>query len=143
MQINEDLILHNKKLLDIYNNIFENFNYRAYEQEIGTWINEKPLYRQTFGFNNITLGQEQTILWSNSIFSSNSISNVNEIIHYDAFYKRSDGSFQQVPNVHAVPTMWNSSIYDLGGYGFNFYVGTLADAWSVDYLVVTIYYTKL
>ena len=122
---------------------FENKNiYTPKEVITGNWINGKPLYKQTFAYDNITKGQETFIFWNgnNSIYG-NTVSNIDEVVHYEAYFKRSDNTYQQVPNVHSNMTDWANSIYDLGGSGFIFWVGNLSTL-TVSYLVITIYYTK-
>jgi hypothetical protein len=116
-------------------------NYGFYEQVIGKWVNDKPLYRQSFSFTGPTPGQE-TVIAYNLNTSGNSVSNIDEVVNYKAFYKRSDGSFQQVPNYHYDPNNWSNSIYDLSGTGFAFWVGNLNNSMTIDYLIVTIEYTK-
>ena len=113
--------------------------YSTNEIKVGTWINNKPIYRKTKVFSSsdttFNYGGEKTL--------NISISNVDEIINYKAFYKRSDGSFQQVPNSHSVMSYWGSSLYDFKTNGnCTFWVGTLYNVFTIDYLVITIEYTK-
>lgn len=118
----------------------------ASERIVGKWINNKNLYRQTFGFNNITRGAENTLQWNNSIYPTNSVSNIDEIIHYNAFWHRytnnnTFNSYQQVPNIHN-DSQWNNSIYDLTPNSFTFWVGNMYSTFQCKLLVITIYYTK-
>lgn len=124
---------------NIINNIQE--NYSTNEQKIGKWINGKPIYRQTFGFNVPNYGTETYFNWTES-FYTNSISNVDEIINVKSFYKRSDNTYQPVPNNHSQSSTWASGIYDFSGTGFRFWAGNLANAFTINYLIVTIEYTK-
>jgi hypothetical protein len=61
--------------------------YTTRESIIGTWVNNKPLYRQTFGFDNVPINAETAFHWNNSMYG-NSLTNADEIINYKAFYKR-------------------------------------------------------
>lgn len=120
--------------------------YTTYEKRIGTWINGKPLYRQTFSYQNLGTNQETQLLWNNSVWQ-NTVSDIDEITNYEAFYQRYDqsnnlDSFQQVPNVHSNMGMWGSGIFDLKPTGCTFWVGTLAGAFTVHLLNITIEYTK-
>lgn len=119
-----------------------NANYYASEKRIGTWINGKPLYRQTFGFNVSNLGTETYFNWTDSLYNTNSISNVDEIINVKSFYKRSDDNFQPVPTVNRELNYYGSGVFDFSGTGFRFYVGTLFNTFTINYLIVTIEYTK-
>jgi hypothetical protein len=116
--------------------------YSTSETRIGTWINGKPLYRQTFGFNVSNLGTETYFNWTDSLYNTNSISNVDEIINVKSFYKRSDDTFQPVPTVNRELNYYGSGVFDFSGTGFRFYVGTLFNTFTINYLIVTIEYTK-
>jgi hypothetical protein len=117
-------------------------NYSTTEKRVGTWINGKPLYRQTFGFNVSNLGTETYFNWTDSLYNTNSISNVDEIINVKSFYKRSDDTFQPVPTVNRELNYYGSGVFDFSGTGFRFYVGTLFNTFTINYLIVTIEYTK-
>lgn len=119
-----------EKTLDIYS---------TSETRVGTWINGKPLYRKSKVFSSsdttFNYGGEKTL--------NLDISNVDEITNYKAYYKRSDGSFQQVPNSHSVMSYWGSSLYDFKTNGnCTFWIGTLYNVFTINYLVITIEYTK-
>ena len=118
------------------------YEYSTDEKRIGTWINGKPLYSRTFGFNNLSLNQETVLNWNNTIYGGSALSNVDEIINYEAFYKRSDNTFQIIPNVHADSSAWGCGVYDLNGNSFTFWVGSLYGVFSINYLIITIKYTK-
>ena len=125
---------------NIINNINE--NYSTLEQIVGKWINGKPIYRQTFGFNVSNLGTETSFNWTDSFYNENSISNVDEIINVKSFYKRSDNFYEPVPNNHSQPSHWACGIYDFNGTGFKFWVGDSNNVLTINYLIVTIEYTK-
>lgn len=126
----------NFKSTNITNNTIYPYNS---EIKIGTWVNSKPLYRKTKVFSS----SDTTFNYGGEKLLNMGISNVDEIINYKAFYKRSDGSFQQVPNCHGTMAYWGSSIYDINTNGnFIFWVGTLGNSFTINYLVVTFEYTK-
>ena len=125
---------------NIINNLNE--NYSTNEQIVGKWINGKPIYRQTFGFNVPNPGTETYFYWTESFYTPNSISNVDEIINVKSFYKRSDNTYQQVPSNHSQPSHWANGIYDFSGTGFRFWAGDFNNAFKINYLIVTIEYTK-
>lgn len=109
--------------------------YSTEEQVIGKWIDGKSLYRKTKVFSS---GWEL----GNEVVFNIGVSDIAEILGYSAFYKRSDNTFQIVPNTHA-DSAWNSSIYDfLPNGNFSFYVGSLLNEFTINYLVVTMEYTK-
>ena len=136
------------KTIKLLNDTYLVNDYYSYvnETRVGTWVNNKPLYRKTFCFRNISTNQETFINWGDSAYGTG-VQNIEEIINYKAFYKRGNpngtlDTFQQVPNVHQYMNAWGSSIYDLKPNGFNFWVGSLNGYFTILELVVTIEYTK-
>lgn len=126
----------NFKSANITNNTIYPYNS---EIKVGTWVNNKPIYRKTKVFSSSSftfkLGQENLL--------DMGISNLDEVISYKAFYRRSDDSFQQVPNCHSNISQWGSSIYDIKPNGTcTFWIGTLANLFTINYLVLTFEYTK-
>lgn len=122
------------------------FDFSSIEQAIGTWVDGKPLYKQTFRYTGITIGQEQYINWNTSTYG-NSLNDAEEIVHYEAYFKRSapDGTnptFQQVPMAHTDMQNWGNGIYDMTPTSFGFYVGAMYSIFVVNYLIITLYYTK-
>lgn len=126
----------NFKSANITNNTIYPYNS---EIKVGTWVNNKPIYRKSKVFNS----SDTTFSYGGEKVLNMGISNVDEIINYKAFYKRSDGSFQQVPNCHSNMSQWGSSLYDFNTNGnCIFWVGTLGNTFTINYLVITIEYTK-
>lgn len=135
------------KTIKLANDTYLVNEFYSYQKEIriGTWVNNKLLYRKSFTFRNIPTNQESWISWSDTYYGSG-VDNIEEIVNFKAFYKRMhDGSldsFQQVPNVHKYLDAWGSGIYDLKPSGFRFWVGSLNGFYTIGELVVTIEYTK-
>lgn len=111
------------------------FNYSTEEQKIGTWIDGKPLYRKTIIYTSgWIIGGEKTF--------EHGIANLGEVVSYKAKYLRSDGTTQFIPTIHADMQKWASGIYDFSNAGFNVYIGTLGDNFTINKLIITLEYTQ-
>lgn len=109
-------------------------NYSTEEQVIGTWFG-KPLYMKTIVYTSgWIIGGEASL--------THGIANLDEIVSYKAKYLRSDGSTQFIPTIHADIQRWASGIYDFSSTGFNIYIGTLNNNFTINKLIITLEYTK-
>lgn len=107
-------------------------NYSTTEQVVGTWIDDKPIYRQVFTQSN-----------TNSI--SNAATNNDTIIKMECYIKRTDtNAWRPVPWVFVSSNAYGNASW-AGGFYFNnntiqFQLGS--DLGTIDKLIFIIEYTK-
>lgn len=110
-------------------------NYSTEEQVVGKWIDGKPLYQRTIKYTSgWNIGYEVSL--------PHNISNLDKVVDFKAFYTRSDGTTQHIPNVHNDMALWGAGIYDFSVNNFTLYIGTLAGVFTINELFITLRYTK-
>ena len=109
-------------------------NYELGEKRIGTWVNGKPLYRYVLRLTSgWTIGGEVQL--------PHNIEDAEEMWLENAFWRRSDGNDQIIPNTHSDFTTWGTGVYDFTPTHFRLYMGRM-NGMSIQYIYIIFNYTK-
>ena len=100
---------------DITYNIVANDVYSSEEQEIGTWIDGKPLYRKVITLTSGFVKNEKRY--------AHNIADVKEIERVSGMVYRSDGWNQPLPTTCIMQNNWLVSIYDISNTEFSLWFG--------------------
>lgn len=111
-------------------NIFAPQIYSLTEREVGTWVDNKPLYQKTLVYNNITKGRVDNL--------AHNISDIDRIVYNDWVFVNSQ-SHQSVTGFENTSNSYWAAIFAINNIGISYRIGT---DWSVDTLIVNVKYTK-
>lgn len=117
-------------LVGAINEVNNQFNYSTEEIKVGTWINDKPIYKKTISKNNFAIADNATF--------NHGIQNIDDIVSVD-------GTFYTKPELRRFPLIAHSGAS----------LGIIADATKISfsgddtwgasttrYIYITLYYTK-
>ena len=118
---------------DIKDEIARNHdNYSTSEQVIGTWINNKPLYRKVIEVNNIVLDTNTTC---------GNISNISKVVKIDGIITSSTGFNMSIGSIYL--STWNRNNYvwiDSGNGDVKYNIR--GDWTTINKMIVIVEYTK-
>lgn len=104
----------------------EQTTYSTEEQVIGTWIDDRPIYRKVFTVTNYTAGVD--------IVVNHEIENFDFAINKGGVGLRKDGKHQVISN--SFSNNFDFDIFDISNVSFKYYIGRLM---SGDMALTTIY----
>lgn len=121
-------------------------SYRLSEQQVGNWINGKPLYKKTVSISKTDFGTTEmsgTAGTGKNVDIAHNIKNIKDVIKFEEIWNR-NGQYRKFPSNYYGNAGWDSHYYCTTEkicfeLGYLIYNRLIADTIS---FYVTIYYTK-